>query len=79
MNIFAPRTLRGKILETLELGEASSFDLWQQFGALTHIALEDLMDMGLIQSRQGEPVKERGGRPRFYYRLADIKKENLTK
>jgi len=32
-------------------------------------ALRDLERDGLISSYQGEPLPERGGRPRIYYRL----------
>ena len=61
----------------LEHGESSSYDVcahlrqlgfWFVFGR-AYPALHRLEDRGVLDSWDGPPVPERGGRPRRYYKM----------
>lgn len=80
----APTRKRRVFLTVSDLGEACTLDIadtllasgtatwWdRRLHPFVGPDLRHLERAGLLVSREGEPVPERGGRPRFYYRLTE--------
>jgi DNA-binding PadR family transcriptional regulator len=81
----SPPTRRGRVLAAVAaLGEPYSLQVADQLLAVgtatwwdrrlhpqVQPELRRLERAGLLVSREGEPLPERGGRPRFYYRLTE--------
>jgi PadR family transcriptional regulator, regulatory protein PadR len=76
----SPVTAKAALLQALVRGPGYGLDLIERVRAQTggklvlgqgsvYPALRDLEREGLLESYEGEPVPERGGRPRRYYRL----------
>ncbi len=76
----APVTAKAALLQALTVGEGFGLELIERVrrqtkGKLalsagsTYPALRELARAGLVQERLGEPLPERGGRPRIYYKL----------
>lgn len=76
----APVTAKAAILQALVDGEAFGLEIIQRVNQRTvgrlHLgqgslypALRALENEGLVRSREADPLPERGGRPRRYYRL----------
>lgn len=76
----SPITPKGAILQALIRGESYALKLIDRVGELTggeiklhqgsvYPALKALEKAGMVTSYRGEPLPERGGRPRIYYRL----------
>jgi len=66
------------LLQALTNGESYGVELAEQVETLTGVrlgqgslypALRSLERDGLVESYRGKPLKERGGRPRKYYRI----------
>lgn len=75
-----PVSARAALLQALIAGEGYGLELIERVEQRTkgavklrqgsvYPALRDLEDEGLVKSYEGEPIPERGGRPRRYYRL----------
>jgi PadR family transcriptional regulator PadR len=75
-----PVTARAALLQALVQGKGFGLELIARVEHRTqgriklgqgsvYPALRDLEDEGLVQSWDGEPLPERGGRPRRYYEL----------
>lgn len=76
----SPITPRAALLHVLTFGEGYGLSLMERAeqlsgGAVTltqgtvYPTLRTLEDEGLVESRESEPLPERGGRPRIYYKL----------
>jgi PadR family transcriptional regulator, regulatory protein PadR len=76
----SPVTARAALLQALVRGPGYGLDLIERVKKQTggklslgqgsvYPTLRDLEREGLLESYEGEPVPERGGRPRRYYRL----------
>lgn len=76
----APVTAKAALLQALISGPGYGLDLIERVKTQTkgkielgqgsvYPALRDLEREGLLESYEGEPVPERGGRPRRYYKL----------
>lgn len=76
----APISAKAALLQALMRGEGYGLDLIERVRASTdgalvlhqgsvYPALRELEREGLLESYEGEPLPERGGRPRRYYRI----------
>jgi PadR family transcriptional regulator, regulatory protein PadR len=76
----SPVTAKAALLQVLIRGEGYGLDLIERVRDNTkgriilgqgsvYPALRDLEEEGLVKSYEGEPIPERGGRPRRYYKL----------
>lgn len=76
-----PGSVRDAILRVLAAGPSFGLEIIERVKTITngvlvlgqgsvYPALRTLEDEGLLESYEGEPLPERGGRPRRYYRLA---------
>jgi PadR family transcriptional regulator PadR len=75
-----PITARAALLQALISGKGYGLELIERIEALSnggvklgqgsvYPTLRSLEDEGLVRSYDGEPMPERGGRPRRYYEL----------
>lgn len=79
----SPITAKAALLQALISGPGYGLDLIERVqkhtqGTVTlgqgsvYPALRDLEREGLLESYEGDPTPERGGRPRRYYRLSAL-------
>jgi PadR family transcriptional regulator PadR len=75
-----PITPKAALLQALVRGESYGLELIERVAQQTHgqirlnqgsvyPALQDMEEEGLVESREGDPLPERGGRPRRYFHL----------
>lgn len=78
---------RGPLLRALLAGEAYSLEIIERVKRESGVrlsmfniypALRGLEDEGLVTSREGDPLPERGGRARRYYELTDKGREQAA-
>lgn len=82
-----PVTTKAALLQCLCDGEGYGLDLIErakQYGLNLHAgsvypALRELEGDGFLKSYEGEPMPERGGRPRRYYKLTAAGKKLAAK
>lgn len=78
-----PVAARAALLQVLVHGEGFGLDLIERVRSRTngavvlhqgsiYPALRALEREGLVTSREGDPLPERGGRPRVYYKLTAL-------
>lgn len=63
---------RRQLLKVLLDGESYGLELANRLGLpiwRAGVWLRSLEELGLVSSREGEPLPERGNRPRYYYEL----------
>jgi len=76
----APISAKAALLQALIQGEGFGLDLIDRVKTRTggkvvlgpgsvYPALREMERDGLLKSREGDPLPERGGRPRIYYKL----------
>lgn len=80
MNVESPVSAKAALLQALISGPGYGLDLIERVSKHTngaiqlcqgsvYPALRDLEEDGLLKSFESEPIPERGGRPRRYYKL----------